>query len=132
MNTIKTSKREKKRVKACAQHQTLLRKSVIQWVLNEFDNCEFVEKIINRGIKKQFLYKRLNAGRHQPLTGRYVDQYKDVPTLEIYPVKGGLDSVLEKIEEMGLRKCPGSGWNVGTKVYIIVIRQQNKKEKISW
>lgn len=35
--------------------------------------------------------------------------------------KGGVKSVIKKIEEMGLRKCPVSGWNVGTKVYVTVI-----------
>lgn len=122
--TEKSNERSNKIRTAISKHQEFLKKSVLLWITTELNDCKLVDRIVNRGVRKQFLYRRKNTGPLSP--DKYHDIYKEVPTLDAFPIEGEADALAKMLEEIGMRKCPGSGWNVGTKVYINIIFQQAK------
>ena len=95
---------------ALIRYNRSLKRNIVKGVVQELDECGLTLVVAIRGIRRQVLY----GFRGQAIRKR-------VFTIEILPnidKVGELKTKLEK--EMGMRKCPDGGYNIGTKIFVKV------------
>lgn len=107
-------KKNPKLSRALRKHHRCIKRTVIKGVLRELHDYEFVTEVRKLGITSQLLYEYRDRARCE-----HVCVYKRITTIKVISIQGGKEFVEKKLRRMHVRETR-RGWNVGSKIFIIV------------